>query len=66
MIVEYIMLYYVQLKNPYIIKLVEECINNIELEYYGYNSLCITCSIFTGTIFYKYENRENNDILYLE
>jgi hypothetical protein len=24
-------------KNPYIIKLVEECINNIELEYYGYN-----------------------------
>ena len=47
-------------KNSYIIKLVEECIKNIELEYYGYNTLCITGPIFAGTIFYKYLLNYNN------
>jgi mannosyltransferase OCH1-like enzyme len=49
--------------HPYIIKLVEECINNVESSYYGYDALCITGPIFAGTVFYKlydmnYELRE--------
>jgi len=40
--------------NPYFIKLVNECINNIENEYYGYNCLSITGPTFAGTVFYKY------------
>lgn len=39
--------------HPYMIKLVEECIKNIESEYYGYDSLCITGPILAGTVFYK-------------
>lgn len=46
--------------NPYFIKLVEECIKNIEMEYYGYGSLCITGPIFAGTVFYKYLMNDNN------
>jgi len=39
--------------NPYFIKLVNECINNIENEYYGYSSLGITGPTFAGTVYYK-------------
>ena len=39
--------------HPYMIKLVEECIKNIESEYYGYDCLSITGPILAGTVFYK-------------
>lgn len=39
--------------HPYMVKLVEECIKNIETGHYGYDSLCITGPILAGTVFYK-------------
>lgn len=47
--------------HPYMIKLLEECIKNIEASYYGYDSLCITGPILAGTVFYKVYDT-NNDL----
>jgi mannosyltransferase OCH1-like enzyme len=45
--------------HPYMIKLVEACIKNIESEYYGYSGLCITGPILAGTVFYKLYDTNN-------
>ena len=51
--------------HPYIITLVEECIKNIEYDFYGYCSLSITGPVLAGTVFYKllmnYAYGINND-----
>ena len=47
--------------HPFIKKLVDNCIENIEKKYYGYSSLSITGPVFVGTLFYKffYNNLDN-------
>ena len=51
--------------NEYIIKLVEECIINIENNYYGYSSLSITGPVLAGTVYYKHllDLKYKNEIL---
>jgi len=40
--------------HPFIQKLVESCITNIESNYYGYSSLSITGPVLVGNIFYRF------------
>lgn len=40
--------------HPFIIKLVEQCIKNIESSYYGYCALSITGPVLAGNMFHKF------------